>query len=125
MTSKLNVKAPTFTLAGNTEVLLKQLDYYFHMFASLTNKQQIKMLKSSLDDVTFEIVTHLAAPQEHVDDTSYKQKLCRQRFEPANFVNERRLQFRNEQQGEDMLDQFYERLLKAVTKAYSDFIGES
>ena len=125
MTSKLNVKAPTFTLAGNIEVFLKKLDNYFDMFASLTDKQKIKMLKSSLDDVTFEIVTHLPVPQEYTDDYSYMKKLCKQRFEPATSVNERRLQFRNERQGEDTLDQFYERLLKAATKAYPDIIDES
>ena len=35
------------------------------------------------------------------------------------------MQFRNERQGEDTLDQFYERLLKAATKAYPDIIDES
>ena len=125
MTSKLNVKAPTFTMAGNIDVFLKKLDNYFDMFASLTDKHKIKMLKSSLDDVTFEIVSHLPVPQEHTDDYSYMQKLCKQRFEPATSVNERRLQFRNERQGEDTLDQFYERLLKAATKAYPDITDES
>ena len=37
MTSKLNVKAPTFTMAGNIDVFLKKLDNYFDMFASLTD----------------------------------------------------------------------------------------
>ena len=43
------------------------------MFASLTDKQKIKMLKSSLVDVTFEIVTNLPVPLEHAGDYSYMQ----------------------------------------------------
>ena len=38
MMSKLNVKAPAFTLAGNIEVFFKKLDNYFDMFASQTDK---------------------------------------------------------------------------------------
>ena len=72
----------------------------------------------------FEIVTLLPVPQEHADDYSYMQKLCKQRFEPATLVNERRLQFRNERQ-QDMLDQFYECLMKGPTKAYPDITDES
>ena len=43
--------------------------------------------------------------------TSYMLKLYKQHFEPATSVNERCLQFRNEWQ-EDMLNQFYKRLLR-------------
>ena len=46
MTSKLNVKAPTITLADKTEVFLKKLDDYFDTFESLTDREKIKMLSS-------------------------------------------------------------------------------
>ena len=95
------------------------------MLASLTDRQKINMLQSSLDNVTFEIVIHFLVLLEHTDNYSYTKKLSKKRFEPVTSVNERCLQFRNDHQGEDTLDQFYALLLKAAAKAYPNMAEES
>ena len=70
------------------------------------------------------MVTHFLVPLKLTDDYSYMKKLCKQKYETATYGNEWRLQFRNERQSEDMFDQFYECLLRAASKVYTDMVDE-
>ena len=113
-------KPPTFTLSGNIDIFLKKLDNYFKMYSTpLSDSDKIYILKGNLDDITFEIVQHLPIPADKTDDYDYYRKICKERFEPATSINERRLQFRNEKQTtNETFDAYYEKLLTAAAKAF-------
>ena len=89
---------------------------YIHIIRIL-----ISILISALDKTTFEIMSHLPIPDDKKNDYSYVCQLCKDRFEPATSLNERRLRFRNERQDpKDDMDTFYKKLLKAAAKAFPD-----
>ena len=58
-------------------------------------------------------------PADKTDDYEYYRKICKERFEPATSINERRLQFRSEKQtANETFDAYYEKLLTAAAKAF-------
>ena len=115
-------KPPTFTFNGNIDIFLKKLDNYFKMYSTpLSDADKIYVLKGNLDDITFEIVQHLPIPADKTDGYEYYRKICKTGFEPAKSINERRLQFRNEKQAKnEKFDAYYEKLLTAIAKAFSN-----
>ena len=119
--SRVHAKLPTFSVTGNVEIFLKKLDNYFTLFPQLGEESKIAMLMSALDDTAFEIIQHIEIPEEHKGDYEYHKTVCKDRFVPATSIAERRLQFRNVKQADtEDLDQFYEKLLTAASKAFPE-----
>jgi hypothetical protein len=60
------VRVPTrqqqmFTLSGNIATFFRKMENEF--YAGMTDMQKIKMIKSNMDEITFEIACHLPIPK--------------------------------------------------------------
>jgi hypothetical protein len=108
-----------FSLGANITTFFDRMENMFEMQPGVPDDVKILAVKNNLDTVTFGIVGALVELKERPRDYRHFRAVCQARFEPQMEEGERRRLFKEERQGSDSPEVFYERLVKLAARAFS------